>query len=270
MTKVGVENDRSELSPGAINKNVLKTTIEHPTVLVPAAVGGLGLAALVLLEPSLLYMIVAASGALVGALSWGANFSLRKDYFSRKYIEQVAAKIEAQRIARSMQLQKLLAETSSEQGLGQFTRSEEKFAAFKQILDKKLNSGELTHSRYMAIAEQVYLSILDNLTDASNILHSIKVIDEDYIQQRLTGYKADAADEHTRREYEALNKRLALHNSQQQKVRDLFTQNEEAMTQLDMTIASIAAMRTDQQQATMDMESAMAELARLASRSKDY
>ncbi len=265
-----MQKHRSDFSADAINKNVLKSTIEHPTVLIPTAIGGLGLAALALIEPSVIFMVIAGVGSLLGALSWGANFSLRRDFFAKRYIERVAKQVEEMRIEKTQALQALLGDVQSEQGMTQFARSQEKFQAFEQMLNKKLNPTELTYSRFMGMAEQVYLSILDNLTDVANIMQSLKAIDAGYVYDRLKEVEGQSMDEHAHQEQGALKKRLELRESQEDKVRQLLAQNEEAMTQMDLTIASVAAMRTDGQQASMDMESAMAELGRLASRAKNY
>ena len=54
------------------------------------------------------------------------------------------------------------------------------------------------------------------------------------------------------------------------KIEGLLAQNEEALGRFDTAIAAIADMKTGAERATMDMESAMGELARIAKRARDY
>ena len=56
----------------------------------------------------------------------------------------------------------------------------EKYDNLAEILREKLNAGELTYSRYVAMAEQVFLSGLDFLKEAAMSLKSISKIDPDY------------------------------------------------------------------------------------------
>jgi hypothetical protein len=137
------------------------------------------------------------------------------------------------------------------------------------MLGEKLTPGELTYARYLGTAEQVYLSALDNLGAMAGLLRSAGAIDEPYVRQRMTQLQGQA-DVHSQRELQTLEQRLALRRTQLERVADLLARNEEAMTQMDVATAEIAAMRTGTKQASLDMETAMSELARLARRAKDY
>jgi len=260
---------QEDLSSQAVNRNVVLSTLEHPAVLAPAAIGGLGLAGLLLIEPSLIMMSVAGIGSLVAAGVWATNIGLRRDYFAKKYVEEITQKMNERRRMAIKELSDALENVGFEHGQNQFKRSQQKFDTFKSMLDKKLNPSELTHVRYLGMAEQVYLSTLDNLIAISHIMHSISVIDADYVEERLDDISSDESAE-SGREVQALKERLALKDQQQDKVKKLLSQNEEALTKMDLTIAAIAEMRTDNRQASMDMESAMGELGRLAKRAKDY
>jgi len=131
------------------------------------------------------------------------------------------------------------------QGAEQFTRIREKFENLREILAQKLNTGELTYGRYFGTAEQVYLSVLDNLRDVVNLLNSVSSIDADYINSRLYELsKHKNPTEADKQEVETLNERKQLRESQSQKVDVLLTLNEKAMTQIDQTTAAIAEMKT--------------------------
>jgi hypothetical protein len=61
---------------------------------------------------------------------------------------------------------------------------------------------------------------------------------------------------------------LRIDTEQKAKIERLLAQNEEALGRFDAAIAAIGDMKTGAEGATMDMESAMSELARIAKRAR--
>jgi dsDNA-binding SOS-regulon protein len=121
------------------------------------------------------------------------------------------------------------------------------------------------------MAEQVYLSGLDNLQRIAHTLASIQAIDEDYVRSRILDLKRIREPSASKtQELESLQARLSLKDAQRAKVDQWLAQNEQAMTQIDSTMAAIAALDTVRGHATTDLETAMRELAELARRAPDY
>ena len=113
------------------------------------------------------------------------------------------------------------------------------------MLADKLNRKELTFARYLGTAEQVYLSVLDNLLSVASTLKSAATIDSSYIQSRLDLLGSiETPAEADLQETQTLNKRLDLRVKQLERVNTLLTKNEVAMTELDNTTAAISQMRT--------------------------
>jgi hypothetical protein len=258
-----------DFSKPAVQKAVALHTLEHPAVLYPTTISILGGFAALLMGANPLLLTIAAGGAGAAVLSWAVNFGIRRDHFANQYVKKLHAQMENQRLARQQELQKALTEVSSEEGRSQFSRITEKFTTFQKLLARKLNPGELTYGRYLGMAEQVYLGVLDNLQRIADTLRMMSVIDVEYTQKRLQQLQ-NARSQNNNKEIDTLKERLALHSQQAEKVQKLFSQNEEAMTKMDLTIAAIADMRTEGGRASMDMETAMAELQRLAGKAKDY
>ena len=216
-----------------------------------------------------MFFIIPGAGGLLFALSaLGVNYGFRRDYFAKVYVEKLAKQMEENRRNKIKDLMDIMKASDYDEGVDQFNRLTQKFDAFKEILDKKLTRGELTHARYLGMAEQVYLSVLDNLNLISSAIKSMSVIDIEYIKDRTNILEENGDDNH--RELDTLKARMKLFNQQKEKVHQLKTRNEEAMTQIDVTIVAIADMRTEDISASLDMESAMDELAKLAQRAKEY
>jgi hypothetical protein len=136
-----------------------------------------------------------------------------------------------------------------------------------EVLNSRLDSGELTYARYLTTAQQVYLSALDNLREVAIALRTISTIDRDYIESRLSELTNSSAESAVK-ETTSLEGRLALLTSQETKVSNMLAQNEAAMTAMDTTATALADAPIGRTPA--DAEAAMAELEDLAARAMKY
>jgi hypothetical protein len=135
------------------------------------------------------------------------------------------------------------------------------------VLNRRLDAGELTYARYLTTAQQVYLSALDNLHEIAISLRSISTIDRDYIETRLAELHSQSSDS-AQSERASIEGRLELLTSQEDKVARLLAQNESGMTAMDRTATALADApigRTPE-----DAEAAMAALEELAQRAMKY
>ena len=71
-------------------------------------------------------------------------------------------------------------------------------------------------------------------------------------------------------EVKGLQEQLAQAKALHERVKARLGQNELAMAELDRATAAVGEMRTGSNRPTLDMETAMQELARIAKRSADY
>jgi len=157
------------------------------------------------------------------------------------------------------------------QGVEQLKRLRENFNTLGEVLERRLDSGELTYSRYLGTGHQVYLAAIDNLQEVAVALTSVSTIDPDYINSRLAElHESGNSSETLNREIESLEQRRLLLDQQTSKVSDLIAQNEAAMTALANTATALADAKTTRGRASMDAEEAMAELEQLATRAGKY
>lgn len=262
---------RPDLSSAAVNAAVVTRSLQHPTFVYPAAVGTLGgLGALLFGGPPLL-IVGAAVAAGVAAVGFGVNCVMRREKIAKEYLDAANSQILAERAAMLQDLEEDLKQAGRKEATRQFERFREKIRAFEELLADKLGPGELTHARFLGIAEQVYLSGIDNLRGIAAAARSAAAIDERYIAERIgvleRAQKRSPAKE---RELAGLRDQLQVSAGQGTKIETLLAQNEEALAQFDTALAAIADMKTGPERATMDMESAMAELDRIAKRARDY
>ena len=264
-------SSRPDLSSAAINTAIVSRSLQHPTFVYPAALGALGgLGALVFGGPALL-IAGAALAATAAAVGFGVNCVLRRDAIAKEYVEYAHSQILAERTAMLQELEADLKKAANQDATRQFERFREKIRAFEEVLADKLQTGELTYARFLGIAEQVYLSAIDNLRGIVAAARSAAAIDERYIGQRIAEIEgAPKRSEAKERELAGLKEQLGVDTEQTAKIEGLLAQNEEALGRFDTAIAAIGDMKTGAERATMDMESAMSELARIAKRVRDY
>jgi hypothetical protein len=162
-------------------------------------------------------------------------------------------------------------EAHAEQGIEQLNGIQIKYANVRELLEMKLRTGEITFGRFLGAAEQVSLSVLDNLKRVVSILKSAASIEPDKIGKRLAALseKKEKSREDLAQE-EALNQRLALWEEQLGKVERLIANNEKAMTEMEQVSATVAEWQTDGRFAAVDFESAIAQLHELALRAHEY
>jgi hypothetical protein len=160
-----------------------------------------------------------------------------------------------------------LEELDDQRAAHQLSAIREKRDNLVEVLDRRLEAGEMTYARYLSTAQQVYISALDNLHEVALAEQSVSTIDDEYIGNRLEEL-SDSDSVKAQSEITSLEDRLSLMTSQQDKIVDLLAQNESAMTLIDRTSTALADApigRTPQ-----DAEAAMEALNELAERASKY
>lgn len=269
----------NDLSEKNIKKNVVNTIVQHPITIMPLAIGLIGLYALFLdlISGSVIFGIILGACGF-GLVSLVINF-IRKGSFENRYINSLNSKMEKEKVAKISRLRsklKILRDNKelsiyADQAQVQFDKIKDKFDRFKDMLSEKFNSSELTFGRFLGTSEQVYLAVLDNLEKIVHSLESMNSIDLAYVEERLTHLNSlSNPEEADKAEIETMNKRKTLHEKQRESVNKLLTYNEEAMTEIDLSMSSIASAETNPDRASVDIEFARSELVRLAERTKNF
>lgn len=239
------------------------------TWLAVAVVIALEVAYFVWFRPSLAMAIAALAVGALSFVAWPLLF-VRSESFARRFY-QVPETVHADQKDKLQTLAADFDELEFGQGAAQLQMLREKFENLSEIMKRRLNAGELTYARYLGMAEQVYLSALDNLNEVAVALRSVSTINPDYIESRLSelsNSEQGIGEQHE--ESAALQERSSLYDEQQQRVTQLIAQNETAMTVLDKTATALAETKTGKGQASMDAEAAIAELERLAKQAGAY
>lgn len=213
--------------------------------------------------PTVLAVIVVVLGVIAVAV-WPVAMSATGTLTRLQFEVPKLSDVDATELAA---LEKELEALDDERPVHQLRAMRDKRNNLIDVLNRRLDEGELTYARYLTTAQHVYLSALDNLHEIAISLRSISTIDRDYIETRLAELHSQSSDS-AQSERASIEGRLELLTSQEDKVARLLAQNESGMTAMDRTATALADApigRTPE-----DAEAAMAALEELAQRAMKY
>jgi hypothetical protein len=266
----------SDFSQKAIQKAIRNEALSHPVTLYSGVAAVLTALSWVSFGvPAFFWAAFGSAVVSIGSLI--VNYCFRDRLLGETYIRRLNDRF-AQR--KESVLNSLLsdletcanipgAEDHVAQGLEQFTKIKQSYDNLRGVLERSLGAGGLDYGRMWGASEQAYLGVLDNLRQVVTILRSLATIDPDYIQQRLR--QLDALDKLTdadKRELITLHKRSSVREEQLQKVNDILTRNEEAITGIEEATAAVAAIGTDDTFADVDPETSISQLRELAEKAR--
>ena len=257
---------KQKFSKKAINKAVLKDSLQSPKTVYPAVLGILGGISIAAFGLTATTILVAACGGVIAFLGWLYEYLAKHDKHSLAYLKKIHDYLQKQREKKLAKIREELKSVEANSAIKQLNLFLEKFENFKEILERKFSPNEMTYSRYLGIAEQVFLAGLDNLDNYFLAVKSISTMDIDRLNRRLESLENQANSV----EIDALKKRLDLYHQQRERLSNITMQNEIALTELDHVSTKLANVQTQKGMADIDMDLAMEELARLAQRADKY
>jgi hypothetical protein len=223
-------------------------------------------AILAVLQPPMVLSVVLIALGGVAIVIWPITMSATGTLAKLQFEMPKLSEVGEQELA---ELEDDLADLDDPRPAHQLRAIREKRDNLVDMLDHRLEAGELTYARYLSTAQQVYLSVLDNLHEVAVAMASVSTIDDEYIDRRLEELESNVTNtESAEAEMSSLRDRRALRAKQEDRAADLLAQNESAMTLLDRTSSALADApigRTPQ-----DAEAAMEALEELASRAGKY
>jgi hypothetical protein len=267
-----------EYLPAAINGAVIDFGLKHPATLYPLALGtGAAIAGWVLNLPTL--YLGAGAGFFMGILWATISIFFRHEKIGSRYIQG----LNRRQAAYEQELKRRLTTDLNtfgtrpgiveyaHQGKAQLKNIELKYKNIKDLLEMKIGAHEITFGRFLGAAEQVSLSVHDNIRRVVSILKSATSIQTEEVQRRLADLegKQNPTDQE-RDQQKALRQRLELWREQLAKVGRLLANNEMAMTEMEKISAAVAQWQTENRFADTDFESAIKSLHALAEQAQDY
>jgi len=259
-----------KFSKSSIKSEVLKKSFSMPSLVYPATLSILATAGFFTFGSSSIVLgLAVASGAVAGG-SWIKNYLLGYDELAAEHVKKMHERMQVSREEIISELKKDLSRLDNDRALYQLNMLNDKYLRLQELLASKLDTTELAYQRYLGMAEQVFLSALDNLLELVSRYKSIQTISVDYIDKRKEELEVGGIVVSERAEYKSLETREGIFDKQKRLIEALLAKNEEAMTEIDKTTAAISGMMTKRGNAQLDLETAMQELSSLADRAQEY
>jgi hypothetical protein len=248
-------------------KSWWRAVISYPPTWIAAVVLGVAVWAMIaLFDPPGFLVGVLVGLAFLAAIGWPLTMSATGTLSQLQFAIPRVEEVDPRELAALAAELDALPDT---QPAEQLAALQQKRQSLVNVLERRLDAGELTYSRYLATSQQVYNSALHNLREVALAYESISTIDEAYIDRRIAELVHDDSDDvSVARERSTLEQRRELRTSQRRKIAQLLAQNESALTALNRTTTALADVPIGKR--PEDADAAMAALEELADRAAKY
>lgn len=170
-----------DFSGGAVQRVVLKETLQHPATIIPLGVAGgfTGLMILGLMAVNPVTLIVPLVASLVGGGAWVYNYGVQGKELARKYIQGLRDQLEQARQEEIIHLRQDCQRAGFDEGYKEGGELETAYLKIRTYLENKAQAGQaLDAVRYQALAKDIYregLKLLRVALDAHKALQTIDV-----------------------------------------------------------------------------------------------
>lgn len=258
---------KQPVQDSSLRKALLKTSFGSPYVTYPTVAALLGSMAGALFGFTGVFLGVITTGALIASGGLFTELVVRRDENMKRIMTELSKNMEARREALVSGLKKEIESLKLAQADKQLNDFQLKFTTFVDVLDDRFSPTELTFLRYLNVAEQVYLSGMDNLRNAVISHKAISSINVKDLRARMAVLDTSS---NQRVEREMLQERINGSDATQKQIDELMLMNERALTMLDQVTQKLAMTQVEKGMADSDTESAMNELARLGGMLSQY
>jgi hypothetical protein len=209
---------------------------------------------------------------LLGGGTWAWKRFFNGDKFFDQYRDHLRQLLDEDTERRRRELQQSLDAYGNKHACEQLEQFQNKIKVFIEILNTKFpDKKQLTYNRYYTIAQEVFLSGIDNLNEVLLIHRTLDAIDLDYIERSLQRLEQREQDAAAKRERSSLLLSRQQYQEQQQDIKNLMAQNEEALSKLDEAIVQVQDIkRSANNESQLDMEASIEQLHRMAQQSYKF
>jgi hypothetical protein len=212
-------------------------------------------------------------GALLfGGGTWAWKRYFKGDRFFEQYRDHLRQLLDEDTERRRIVLQQSLESYGNRHACEQLEQFQTKISVFIEILGLKFpDKNQLTYNRYYTIAQEVFLSGIENLNEVLLIHKTLDAIDLEYIERSLRRLEAREQDTAAKREQSSLLQSKQQYHDQQEDIKNLMAQNEEALSKLDEAIVQVQEIKRSANNSSLpDMDASIEQLHRMAQQSYKF
>ena len=246
----------------AARREALSFSFWTDAVVYPLLLGAIGIATGLVSGVDILSVSMTALGLGLGVFSWVWGYVRRRDQHAALIMKERASYLVHKRDQELLRLDGRLQADGMTAASGQIRELRLAFDAFKNVLEKKLNSGELGYQRFRVVLEQLFLSSLDNLEHAVERLHAALGIGIDQVDERISQIEA-MGDDPNSMELIELRRARTRYEALTESARELFEQNKTILATLQQSCARVTSMQAHRAKARRELDAVLAEVASL-------
>jgi chromosome segregation ATPase len=207
-----------DFSGGAVQRGVLKDTLQHPLTILPAAVSAVSLMYMGLISFDPRSFGIGFGAALFGAAAWVVNYFFRGEQFAGARIRRLRAAREAQREAAAAALRAACEAERFPRGVDAAGDLAAAYAKLQGLLAQQAEAGKASAVRFAVLADDTYREGMQLLHAALDTHRALRGIDADKLRGELSAWQTElrSLDQRARPEAasgrrEALETRIAGH-----------------------------------------------------------
>jgi len=180
-----------DFSGGAVQRAVLKETLQHPLTILPAAVSVVSLMYMGLISFDPTSFGVAFGAALFGAAAWVVNYFFRGEQFAADHVRRLREQRDA---GEEMALTALRSECKAAKfapGVEAAAQLAGAYEKLRRMLSDRAAAGQPEAARFGVLAEDTYREGMQLLRIALDTHRALQEIDVDRLQKELARWQAD-------------------------------------------------------------------------------
>jgi hypothetical protein len=228
----------------AIQRAVLRDTLQHPATILPGALATVAALWSVAIDLSPASLLAVLGFSFVGAAAWVINYVGRGDTLAEQHIQKLRAlradyeRREVEELVLACQRAGFSAGTKESQDL---TAAYDKLRQF--LVEQQASQGHVSGERFRVLAEDTYRHGVAILQRALNLFQALQGVDVDTLEQERQAWlrqrQQEGASESLERNIEACTKRLDLYHRRTEELQVLIAQLNELETALETTYLEV-------------------------------
>lgn len=260
MTKRPELLDRELFS--AARREALSFSFWTDGVVYPLLAGAIGVSWVLVAGADALSASMATIGMLVGIAIWVWGYLQRRDQHAALIMKERASYLVHKRDQELARLDTKLRADGMTEASEQIRELRMSFDALRNVLERKLSSGELGYQRFRVALEELFLSSLDNLERAVERLDAALAIEIDRVDERIRQIEA-LGDDPDSMEIIELRRSRTRYEALTGSATELFEQNKVVLETLQSSCARITSVQAHRARVRRELDAVLDEVSSL-------
>jgi hypothetical protein len=196
----------------AVQRAVLLQTIQHPSTILPAAVGTVALLWSTVIDLSPASLAAALGSFFIGASAWIWNYYVQGEKRAGEHVRELLARRTQVRARDVEELAEECRDAGFEEGAREARQLAASYDKLRAFLEETMNDGNLSARRFQVLAEDTYQQGVSIVRRALGGFRALKTVDVDALKaERDTWRQQLRRRELAAAERDALDRKVVAH-----------------------------------------------------------